>query len=123
VFLSTIKKGGDNMKKLILVLFAFTFSLPLCFAQSEMGEETSKTVTGNVATVLVSNTAKGVKPEIVIVDEKGKTWRFMVREKTLITNPDGIKIRLGDIIKDSKATIEYVVRPNGSQIAKTIKLK
>ncbi|MFH1093884.1 MAG: hypothetical protein V1739_07005 [Candidatus Omnitrophota bacterium] len=111
------------MKKLIFALFAFVFSASLCFAQSDMGEISVKTITGNVATVIVSKNAKGIKPEIVIVDEKGKVLRFIVREKTLITTPDGKKLMLADINKDSNVTIEYIVKPNGNKIARSIKLK
>jgi len=117
------------MKKILLALLAFTFASSFCFAQqvsapvSQVAPKPveTKTFTGKVESVSLADSTKGIKSEIVAVDEKGQKLTFAVRTTATITDKDGKSITLGKIAKDNKVVIEYTTKKDTNR-AKSIKV-
>lgn len=55
-------------------------------------------------------------------DDQGQKLSLSVRSKASITVKDGTALKLSDIKKDSKVTIEYTVNRAGKNRAQSIKL-
>jgi len=81
----------------------------------------TKTFTGKVESISLADSTKGIKSEIVVVDEKGQKLTFTVRTTATIADKDGKSITLGKIAKDNKVVIEYTTKKDTNR-AKSIKL-
>jgi len=128
------------MKKIIFSLFAFLFVSSLCFAQqaqvpvsqAPVSQPTvsqtaqapveNKALTGKVDSVTIGDATKGIKSEIVVVDDKGQKLSFVVKSGTPITDKDAKTVALSDIKKDNKVTVAYTTSEMGTHEAQSIKL-
>lgn len=117
------------MKKILFTLVAVTFIGSLCFAQQASipapqaapKPVETKTFVGKVNSVSIGEAAKGIRPEIVVVDEKGLELSFIVISGTPITAKDGKTIALNEIKKGDKVSVEYIT--NKMDIHKTQAIK
>mgnify|MGYP003395896585 CR=1 FL=1 len=123
------------MKKLTFLLFAFLFVSTLCFAQQAQAPVSqptvsqtaqtpviTKTLTGKVDSVIIGDTTKGTKSELVVVADDGKKLSFVVKNGTPINDKVGITVALNDIKKDTKVTVGYTMNEMGTHKAQSIKL-
>jgi len=120
------------MKKIILALFAVAFVSSLCFAQqasvpASQGVQTPAAAqtfnsTGKVSSITIGDATKGIKSELVIMDDSGKTASFVVKSGIPVTDKDAKAITLNDIKKDNKVTVEYTIGKKGINRAQSIKV-
>lgn len=119
------------MKKIILALLIVQFSGSLCLAQqvSTAGQTASvlpevRTVngTGKISLIIIGDFAKGIKSQLSIGDDYGRTLSFSVSDDTLITDKAGKTITLGDLKKDNRVSVVYVIgkRVNRAQSIKLL---
>ncbi|MDD5129062.1 MAG: hypothetical protein PHO40_05365 [Candidatus Omnitrophica bacterium] len=119
------------MKKIILALLIVQFSGSLCLAQqvSTTGQTVSvlpevRTVngTGKISLIIIGDFAKGIKSQLSIGDDYGRTLSFSVSDDTLITDKAGKTITLGDLKKDNRVSVVYVIgkRVNRAQSIKLL---
>jgi len=118
------------MKKILLTLLIVTFIGPLCFAQesaapvktaSEATTET-KTLNGKVESVTLADPAKGIKSEIVVVDDNANKTTVLVKSTTTIYDIDWKAISLDKIKKDDKIKLRYSATNEGFNEAASISL-
>lgn len=123
------------MKKILLALIAVAFAGSLCFAQQAQAPASksvqapaveTKTLTGKVDSITIGEAPKGakkgVKSELVVMDNNGQKVSFVVKSGTPVTDKDGKTITLNDIKKDNKVTVEYTTKSGGTNKAQSIKL-
>ena len=120
------------MKKIILVLFAVASVSSLCFAQqastpASQGVQAPAATqtfnsTGKVSSITIGDATKGIKSELVIMNDSGKTSSFVVKSGIPVTDKDAKAITLNDIKKDNKVTVEYTIGKKGINRAQSIKV-
>jgi len=118
------------MKKILLMLFAVTFVSSLCFAQQASAPVSpaapkpveTKSVVGKIDSITLTDATKGTHSAIAVVDEKGQKMNFAIRVSTVIFAKDGRKLTFGDLKKDNKVVVEYVITGKGTNRAQSIKL-
>jgi hypothetical protein len=82
----------------------------------------TKTLIGIVDSVAIGDAAKGIKSELVVVDDNGQTVNFVVKNGTPVTDKYGKSVTLSDVQKNSKVTVEYTTKTSGTNKAQFIKL-
>jgi hypothetical protein len=125
-----LRKGGENMKKILFALLAIAFASSLCFAQPAQAPVSkptpspvvTQTLTGKVDSVTIGDATKGMKSELIVVADNGQKLNFLVKSGTPITDKDGKAVTLSDIKKGSKVTVEYTTKASGTNKAQSIKL-
>jgi len=119
------------MKKIIFILLAVTFASSLCFAQQASAPAMTKSApkpvevkkfSGKVDSVSIGDAAKGIKPGIVVVNEKAQKLSFVLKTGTTITANDGKALKLSDLKKDTKVAVEYTIGRTGIHKAQSIKV-
>ena len=105
------------MKKIAMVLFAVAFISSLCFAQQAQGPVSQNaqtpevaqtfTGTGKVDSMIIGDATKGIKSELVVMDDRGQTVSFVIKSGVPITDKDARTITLNDLKKDDKITVVY----------------
>jgi nitrous oxide reductase accessory protein NosL len=116
------------MKKILFAILAVSFVSSLCFAQqakapvAQSAPVETKTFTGKVESVTIGDLTKGVKPEIVVVDESGQKLNFSIKSYTTFTAPDGKALTLNELKNDNKVTITYTTNQAGMHKAESVKV-
>jgi len=120
-----------NMKKILLIVLAVAFASSLCFAQQvsapvSQAAQTSAatktlTIAGIVNSIIIGNSAKGIKSELAIVGDYGKNISFTASDETSITDKDGKVLAISNLKKGDKVNIVYAVGKKGNR-AQSIKL-
>jgi len=78
-------------------------------------------IKGKIDSILAAEPAKGIRPEIVITGEDGKTYVFVVRSTTTIYNQDWKAITLDKLEKGQLVRIQYITSKDGMLVALSIK--
>lgn len=118
------------MKRILLVLFAGSLVSSLCFAQETPRPDnqstprvaTSETVTGRVESVTLGDPQQNRKPEIVVIDDKGKKVNLEIKSgasiyttvSTDIYGRDAKLIPLAKVLVGDKVTVEYLTTKTGA---------
>ena len=120
------------MKKILLVVLVVIFTSFLCFAQqvSAQVNQTAQasaatktlTITGRVDSIIIGDSAKGIKSELAIVGDYGKNISFSASDETSITNKDEKVIAISNLNKGDKVNIVYTIGKKGINRAQSIKL-
>lgn len=119
------------MKNIFIALLMLTFASSVCFAQQPITPSTgkvvtqtveTKTFTGKVESVSLADPAKGIKSEIVVVDEKGQKNTFLVKDVTTLYDADYKAITLDKIVKDQTVKVKYVTTKDGVTEAISIRV-
>ena len=108
------------MKKILLSVVAVMLGVSFCFAQqppaapkapqaapTKPAMPAMKIVMGKVKSVTLADAAKGVKPEIVVIDEAGKDMALMVMPATVITDKEGKVVTLDKVANGSSVRVKY----------------
>ena len=119
------------MKKILFALVAVAFVTSLCFAQTESAAACkaapaaveTKTFSGTVESVSFGGGRKGAKPAIVVADDKGQKLDFVAKSSAAITGKNGKTIDMTDIKKGDKVSVKYIIRSDGVNRAKSIKVE
>jgi len=119
------------MKKILFALIAVVFVASLCFAQKDStaackaapAAVETKTFSGKVEAVSFGEGRKGAKPAIVVADEKGQKLDFVAKSSATIVSKNGKAIDMTDIKKGDKVSVEYIIKSDGINRAKSIKLE
>jgi len=82
----------------------------------------TKTLTGKVDSVTIGDATKGIKSELVVVDDNGQAVGFVVKKGTPISDKYGKTVTLSDVQKNRKVTVEYTTKTSGTNKAQSIKL-
>lgn len=111
------------MKIILFILFAGSLVTSLSSAQyapepdqSAPKIATTETVTGTVESISLGDPANNIKPEIVIVDEKGQKVNLEIKTNTAIytkictglRSDDGGIICLANVMVGDKVSAEYM---------------
>ena len=82
----------------------------------------TKIITGKVDSVLIGDLSKGVKSELVVVNEAGQKLDLAVRSGISILAKDGKMLTLNGIKNGDKVMVEYITKESGVHRAISIKL-
>ena len=118
------------MRKIFLMLLAVTFVSSLCFAQEASAPVSqvapkpveTKSFTGKIDSITLTDVTKGIRSAIAVVDEKGQKMNFAVRLNTVISAKDGKELTLSGLKKDDKVIVGYVTTEKDTNVAQSIKL-
>jgi len=118
------------MKRVFFILAILVSGTIVSFAQKEEPITVSavtkaseiETVTGKVESVTLADSSKGIKSEIVIIDENGQKYIFLVKFTTTIYATDWKAISLEKINKGDSAKIKYSTTKEGVNEAVSINL-
>lgn len=119
------------MKKILLAALVVVFTSFFCFAQ-QASAPVSKTAqtsagtqiltgTGKVGLIIIGDSTKGIKSQLSVVDDYGKSISFAVSDETSITDKDGKAVTIRDLNKGNKVIIVYSVGKKVNR-AQSIKL-
>lgn len=122
-----------NIERIFLVTVILASVGSICLAQDPAAQhkaagttsasaETTKKITGKVSSVTLADPAKGVKSEIVIVDEAGKSTTILVKSTTTIYDANMQAITLDKVIKDQEVKVKYSTTKDGVDEASSIHL-
>lgn len=117
------------MKKIPFIFIVLLFVSPLCFAQpAPMAPKpvapaaaACNAVTGKIQSVSMGESAKNLKPEIVIVDSTNKVQKIVVTPATVIYDKEGKVISLDKLVTTETVSVAMVVK-DGIEEASTIKI-
>ena len=109
------------MRKLLFALIILMSASSISFAQTPAApaaptvipaaaETKGLVFTGKVDAVILADAAKGVKPGIVLVDEKGVKTPFLVGPETTLVDAAGKAIILEQIAKDQMVMVSYGIK-------------
>lgn len=120
------------MKSIFSLAVIILLASSACFAQQppsatlqtnpKVAVET-KTLTGKVESVTLADAIKGIKPEIVVVDDSGNKTTFLVKTTTSISDAEWKTISLDGIKKDDLVKVKYVTTKQGVNEATSITLR
>jgi len=118
------------MRKTLFILAILVSGAIVTFAQKEEPITVSavtkvneiKSVTGKVESVTLADLSKGIKSEIVISDDNGQKYAFLVKSTTTIYATDWKAISLEKINKGDSARIKYSTTKEGVNEAVSINL-
>ena len=82
-----------------------------------------KSVTGKIQSATLADPAKGTKSEIIIADDSGQKYTFLVKSTTTIYDADWKAITLDKIKQDDKVGVTYSTTKEGVNEATSIRIK
>jgi hypothetical protein len=80
-------------------------------------------LTGKVDSVILADAAKGIRPGIVVVDEKGVKVSFRVGSKTTLFDVTGKAVLLEQITKDQMVMVSYKVKDGVNRAVSITEMK
>lgn len=78
-------------------------------------------IKGRIESILAAEPVKGIRPEIVLLGEDGRTYVFIVRSTTTIYSQDWKAIALDKLEKGQHVRIQYITSKDGMLVALSIK--
>jgi len=108
------------MKKIILALIVGIFVSSLCFAQEESASV--RTFTGRVEAVSPGNAEAGISTVIVVVNDNGKSVRFVLKSDASITAKDGKTITPDKVKNGDKVIVGYRISNGGRYQGLSVRL-
>lgn len=93
------------MKKIILLTLALSFAASFSFAQ--MPGENYKQITGKVKTLTIGKPSKGIKSQIVVVDDKAGEMKLVVDSEATFWDSQFYAITLDEIKVNDRINIRY----------------
>lgn len=99
------------MKKVIFLTLAFIFVASFSFAQ--FPGETFKQITGKVKTITAGNSSKGIKTQLVVVDDKSKEMTLVVDPEATFYDAEYYPITLDKIKINDRVNIRYDATKEG----------
>jgi hypothetical protein len=125
-----------RMKRVAIILCAMGVLASVCFGQDALPKAQQKEgtrppvskkiippleVRGSVETITPSDPSKGVRPEITLSGEDGKSYTFLVRTTTTIYGPDWKAISIDKLEKGQQVRVQYIINKDGFLVAQSIK--
>jgi hypothetical protein len=114
-------------KTIVLTILAVLFSVssfaqqkPVTAAKPEAPAVVVKDFSGKVDSIILADTVKNIKPQLVTLDEKNAKVTFIVSDKAMIMNAAGEMVTLEKIAKGLNVVVKYHVSASGANEATDI---
>jgi hypothetical protein len=122
------------MKRVFAFMIAFLAAGTICFAQQAAVTHTpaspaavkaveARNLVGIVKSVVAADPAKGIRPAIVVVDEKAVECAFVIRATTTIYDPDFKASSIDKIRVNDKVKVKYSVKEGVNEATSITEVK
>lgn len=108
------------MKNMIIALLILLLSSNFVNARSHLSPQAEKIITGKVQRVTLANPEKEIRSEIILGDEKGKAYSFLIKDTTIIYNISWNASLLKEITTNNTIKVKYTTTKEGLNEANSI---